>query len=68
MAITRTGCRALVNVPRNTSDSSLEALADRGGVVGIYFMPFLRQSGQPHADVVIRHLEHAVTQVRRRED
>jgi membrane dipeptidase len=60
MAITHTGCRALVDVPRNTSDSSLKALADRGGVAGIYFMPFLRQSGQPHADDVIRHLEHAV--------
>jgi membrane dipeptidase len=60
MAITHTGCRALVDLPRNTSDSSLKALADRGGVAGIYFMPFLRQSGQPHADDVIRHLEHAV--------
>jgi membrane dipeptidase len=60
MAITHTGCRALVDVPRNTSDESLKALADRGGVAGIYFMPFLRASGQPHADDVIRHLEHAV--------
>jgi membrane dipeptidase len=60
MAITHTGCRALVDVPRNTSDSSLKALADRGGVAGMYFMPFLRASGQPHADDVIRHLEHAV--------
>ncbi len=60
MAITHTGCRALVDLPRNTSDSSLKALADRGGVAGIYFMPFLRASGQPHADDVIRHLEHAV--------
>jgi membrane dipeptidase len=60
MAITHTGCRALVDVPRNTSDDSLKALADRGGVAGIYFMPFLRASGQPHADDVIRHLEHAV--------
>ena len=60
MAITHTGCRALVDVPRNTYDDSLKALADRGGVAGIYFMPFLRASGQPHADDVIRHLEHAV--------
>jgi membrane dipeptidase len=60
MAITHTGCRALVDVPRNTSDASLKALADRGGVAGIYFMPFLRASGQPHADDLIRHLEHAV--------
>jgi membrane dipeptidase len=60
MAITHTGCRALVDVPRNTSDSLLKSLADRGGVVGIYFMPFLRASGQPHAEDLIRHLEHAV--------
>lgn len=60
MAITHTGCRALADLPRNTDDASLRALADRGGVAGIYLMPFLRTSGQPHADDVIRHLEHAV--------
>jgi membrane dipeptidase len=60
MAITHTGCRALVDLPRNTSDISLKALADRGGVAGIYFMPFLKAAGQPHAEDVIRHLEHAV--------
>lgn len=60
MAITHTGCRALVDVPRNVHDRELKALADRGGVVGIYFMSFLRASGQPRADDVIRHLEHAV--------
>jgi membrane dipeptidase len=60
MAITHTGCRALADVPRNTDDISLKALADRGGVAGIYFMPFLRSAGQSHAEDVIRHLEHAV--------
>ena len=60
MAITHTGCRALADLPRNTDDASLKALADRGGVAGIYFMPFLRTAGQPHAEDVIRHLEHAV--------
>jgi membrane dipeptidase len=60
MAITHTGCRALVDLPRNTRDSELKALADRGGVVGIYFMPFLRLTGQPHAEDLIRHIEYAV--------
>jgi membrane dipeptidase len=60
MAITHTGCRALADLPRNTRDSELKALADRGGVAGMYFMPFLRESGQPHADDLIRHIEHAV--------
>jgi membrane dipeptidase len=59
MAITHTACRALVDLPRNTRDSELRALADRGGVAGIYFMPFLRDSGQPHAEDLIRHIEHA---------
>ena len=59
MAITHTACRALVDLPRNTRDSELRALADRGGVVGIYFMPFLRESGQPHAQDLIRHIEYA---------
>jgi membrane dipeptidase len=60
MAISHTGCRALADVPRNTSDENLRALAQKGGVAGIYFMPFLRTSGQPHAEDVIRHLDHAV--------
>jgi len=60
VAITHTGCRALVDLPRNTPDAELKALADRGGVAGIYFMPFLRESGQPHAEDLIRHIEHAV--------
>jgi membrane dipeptidase len=60
VAITHTGCRALVDLPRNTGDAELKALAERGGVAGIYFMPFLRESGQPHAEDLIRHIEHAV--------
>jgi membrane dipeptidase len=60
VAITHTGCRALVDLPRNTDDAALHALAERGGVVGIYFMPFLRASGQPHAQDLIAHIEHAV--------
>lgn len=60
MAITHTGCRALVDVPRNVHDRELRALADKGGVAGIYFMPFLRAAGQQRPEDLIRHLEHAV--------
>ena len=59
-AITHTGCRALADSPRNMPDRELKALAERGGVAGIYLMPFLRSSGQPHAEDVVRHLEYAV--------
>jgi membrane dipeptidase len=59
-AITHSGCRDLVDNPRNVHDRALRALADKGGVVGIYFMPFLRQSGMATSEDVLRHLEHAV--------
>ncbi|HEX8703108.1 MAG TPA: membrane dipeptidase [Myxococcaceae bacterium] len=59
-AITHSGCRDLVDNPRNVYDRELRALADKGGVVGIYFMPFLRESGMANSEDVLRHLEHAV--------
>jgi membrane dipeptidase len=59
-AITHSGCRTLADLPRNTRDEELRALAQRGGVLGIYFMPFLRKTGQPHAEDVVRHIEYAV--------
>ncbi len=60
VAITHSGCAALSALPRNKTDADLRALADRGGVAGIYFMPFLKEIGQPHAEDVVRHLEHAI--------
>lgn len=60
MAITHTGCRAVTEHPRNTRDEELRALASKGGVAGIYFMPYLRTAGQPHGEDLIRHIEHAV--------
>jgi membrane dipeptidase len=59
-AITHSGCRALVDLPRNTHDSEMRALADKGGVFGVYLMPFLTKGSQPVAEDLIRHLEHAV--------
>jgi membrane dipeptidase len=59
-AITHSGCRALVDFPRNTHDAEMRALAEKGGVFGVYLMPFLRPSGQPRAEDLLRHIEHAV--------
>jgi membrane dipeptidase len=42
IAISHTGCAALVPNPRNKTDRELRKLADKGGYVGIYLMPFLR--------------------------
>ncbi len=58
--ISHTGCRALNDNPRNVADASLRALADKGGVVGIYWMPFLVASGHPMRADLIAHLDHAM--------
>ena len=60
VAITHAGCTAVADLPRNKTDEQLRKMADKGGVVGIYFMPYLRTVGQPMAEDVIQHLEHAV--------
>ncbi|CAG6398955.1 dipeptidase [Streptomyces cocklensis] len=60
VSINHTGCRALCDLPRNKTDEELRLVADRGGFVGIYFMPFLTASGHPTADDVVDHLVHAV--------
>lgn len=58
--ISHTGCRALSNLPRNVDDADLRAMAERGGVAGIIFWPYLRTDTQPMAIDVIYHIEHAI--------
>lgn len=60
MAFTHTGCSAIYNHPRNKSDQQIRALANKGGVIGIYIMPYLGPNGQPTAMDLITHLEHAI--------
>jgi len=56
--ISHTGARALADHPRNTSDETIRAVANKGGVVGVYFMPFLTLDSQPRGADLIRHIEH----------
>jgi membrane dipeptidase len=60
ISINHTGCRALVDLPRNKSDVELRLVAERGGFVGIYFMPFLARNSVAHASDVVAHIDHAV--------
>lgn len=56
-------CRALCDHPRNLTDAQILALAARGGVLGISFVPeFLRDSppGAVHLEDVVAHIDHAV--------
>jgi membrane dipeptidase len=62
--ITHSGCREVYRHPRSKEDRELKAMADKGGVLGIYLMPFLGGAPGPGqastGEAVIRHLEHAL--------
>jgi membrane dipeptidase len=58
---THTGCYAVHAHPRNKEDRELRAMADRGGVAGIYSMPYLVASPiSPSREHVLQHLDHAL--------
>ena len=59
VSINHTGCRALADLPRNKTDAELRAVAAAGGFIGIYFISFLRRTGNATADDVVAHLMHA---------
>lgn len=58
MVISHTGARALTDHVRNTEDSTIKAVADKGGVVGVYFMPFLTLDSHPKGTDLLAHVEH----------
>lgn len=58
LVISHTGARALADHPRNTGDETIRAVANKGGVIGVYFMPFLTLDSSPKGADLIRHIEH----------
>ena len=60
ISINHTGCRAVTDLPRNKTDAELRLVAEKGGFIGIYFMPFLNITGHARAEDVVRHIDHAV--------
>ena len=36
----------------------MKAVADKGGVVGVYFMPFLTVDSRPKGEDLLRHIDH----------
>ena len=56
--ISHTGCRSLHDNPRNVWDAEMKACADKGGVIGIYWMPFLVPNSRPSGADLVRHMDH----------
>ena len=59
--ITHGGCAEVYDHPRNKTDEQLKAVADKGGTVGIYDLPYLCASPrQPTVDDYMAHMVHAL--------
>ena len=58
LVISHTAARNRFDHPRNTHDATIRAVADKGGVVGVYFMPFLVADSKPRGADLIAHIEH----------
>jgi membrane dipeptidase len=59
--ITHSGCREVYRHPRSKEDRELKAMSDKGGVVGIYFMPFIGPGpGGPTVEMLMRQIDHAI--------
>lgn len=60
VAFTHSGCYALAEHPRHRTDDEIKAVADTGGLIGIYIMPYMAKGRQPTAADLVAHLEHAI--------
>jgi membrane dipeptidase len=60
VSFNHSGCYALAEHPRHRTDEEIRAVADTGGVFGVFIMPYLSKGRQPTAADVIAHLEHAI--------
>lgn len=58
LTISHTGARAITDHPRNVSDSAIRGVADKGGVVGVYFMPYLAADMHASGAMLLDHIDH----------
>jgi membrane dipeptidase len=59
-SVTHAACRAVHDHPRNLADWQLEALAERGGVLGLMGLAFVVDPEAPTLDRWLDHCDHAV--------
>jgi membrane dipeptidase len=59
-SVTHAGCRAVHDHPRNLADWQLEALAERGGVLGMMGLAFVVDPEAPTFSRWLDHFDHAV--------
>jgi membrane dipeptidase len=58
LTISHTGARAITDHPRNVSDAAIRGVADKGGVIGVYFMPYLAPDMHTRCAMLLDHIDH----------
>jgi membrane dipeptidase len=58
LTISHTGARAITDHPRNVSDAAIRGVANKGGVIGVYFMPYLSKNSHPTGTMLLDHIDH----------
>jgi membrane dipeptidase len=54
-------CRAILDHPRCIPDEAIRAIADKGGVVGIFMMSFwLTRDPEPRVEHLLAHVRHVI--------
>ena len=61
LLVSHTCCRSIRDIPRNTSDDQLRAIAERDGLVGIMALPSAVDPERPDLERYVAHVEHAMT-------
>lgn len=61
IVISHGACKAIVDHPRCASDAAIRAVAERGGMMGIFMMSFwLTRDPTPNVDHLIAHFRHVI--------
>jgi membrane dipeptidase len=58
--VSHANVRSRCDHPRNLTDAQIKALAARGGVLGITFVPDFVDRSKPSLDRVLDHIEHVI--------
>jgi membrane dipeptidase len=61
LIVTHTCCRAILDIPRNTSDDQLRAIAEREGLIGIMALSAAVDPDRHDLERYLDHLEHAIS-------
>jgi membrane dipeptidase len=62
-SVTHAGCRAVFDHPRNLAEWQLEALAERGGVLGVMALRFVVDPETPTISRWVDHVDYAVSAI-----